>query len=177
MNRRQFLSIAALSASALAVPSLPAVAAPARGLTGENAFYHAHTGKTIRAFYRESHDALQRLNRFLKDWRTGDVTDIDPALFSLLDRLKVRLGKPDAVFHVVSAYRSPKTNAMLRARSKGVAKFSLHLTGQAIDFRVPGARLADVRDAAIALGGGGVGYYQNSNFVHVDTGAVRTWAG
>lgn len=100
---------------------------------------------------------------------------MDRRLFDLLYDLKLSLGDSDARFHVVSAYRSPATNAKLRRASSGVAKKSLHLTGQAIDIRFPDLSTRRVRDAAITLGRGGVGYYRRSDFVHLDTGNVRTW--
>ncbi len=110
----------------------------------------------------------------LRDFRTGDVHKIDPALLDLLYDLQERAGATRP-FEVISGYRSPQTNAALRRRSHGVAGSSLHMQGQAIDIRVGDVPLASLRRAALALRQGGVGYYPASNFVHVDTGRVRTW--
>ncbi len=112
----------------------------------------------------------------LRDHRTGDRFTIDPELFDLLHLLQRRLGTRQE-FHVISAYRSPASNEMLAARSNGVAKASLHTIGKAIDVRLPGRRLFDLRAAALSMQMGGVGYYPGSDFVHLDTGRVRFWGG
>jgi uncharacterized protein YcbK (DUF882 family) len=114
------------------------------------------------------------VNEFLRDFRTSEVHEIDPRLLDLLHKLAHSVGASEP-FHVISGYRSPRTNSALRAHSSGVAKYSLHMEGKAIDIRLPGTRLTQVRDSARALAIGGVGYYPGSNFVHVDTGRVRTW--
>lgn len=143
-------------------------------------FYHTHTGKTIRITYAIGGEyvdsALDELNRFLSDFRTGDMTEMDPELLDLIYDVRESLGS-DAAFEVISAYRSPKTNEMLRNRSdnSGVAKKSQHLLGKAIDVRLRDVSTAELREAAIALGRGGVGYYEDSDFVHMDTGRVRQW--
>jgi uncharacterized protein YcbK (DUF882 family) len=108
------------------------------------------------------------------DHRTGTAHRIDPRLLDLLAALRARLGTAEP-FEVISGYRSPASNAWLRAATTGVARDSLHVRGMAIDVRVPGRPLADVRAAGLALGGGGVGYYPGSGFVHLDVGRVRTW--
>ena len=119
--------------------------------------------------------AQSRLDVFLRDHYTGDVGAIDPQLFDLLYRLRTTLGTRMPL-QVISGYRSPFTNERLRTtRAGGVAKRSLHMDGKAIDIRIPGVALADLRDAAISLHAGGVGFYSRENFVHVDTGSVRTW--
>ena len=110
----------------------------------------------------------------MRDFRSGDVHPIDPALFDILWQTRQNL-RTAAPFHIISAYRSPRTNTLLRGKSSGVAKNSMHLTGQAIDIRLPGVPLADVRDAPLELKRGGVGYYASSDFVHLDTGRVRRW--
>jgi uncharacterized protein YcbK (DUF882 family) len=112
----------------------------------------------------------------MRDFRSGDVHPIDPSLLDVLWQTQANL-KSAAPFEIISAYRSPQTNTMLRGRSShtGVAKNSMHLTGQAVDIRLPGVALADVRDAALDLKRGGVGYYADSGFVHLDTGRVRRW--
>ncbi|MEQ8965685.1 MAG: DUF882 domain-containing protein [Azospirillaceae bacterium] len=119
-------------------------------------------------------DALAALDRFLRDWRTGEVKEIDPNLLDLVYLLHRRCA-PGGEVQVVCGYRSPKTNAMLRRQSSGVARNSYHLRGQAMDFRIEGADLHGVRQEAVAAKVGGVGYYPRSDFVHVDTGPVRTW--
>jgi uncharacterized protein YcbK (DUF882 family) len=119
-------------------------------------------------------DALAAIDYHLRDFRTGDVRPIDAGLLDLLHRLSSVMDYQEPI-HVISGYRSPKTNAMLAKRSNGVAKKSYHLRGMAIDIRLPERGLAELRRAAQGLALGGVGYYPKSDFVHVDTGPVRTW--
>jgi uncharacterized protein YcbK (DUF882 family) len=143
------------------------------------AFDHTHTREQLSVVYavgeRYVADALGTLNHFLRDHYTGDVGVIDPLLFDLLHRLKTELAAAQP-FQVISGYRCPTTNATLRAtRGGGVASHSLHMDGKAIDIRIPGVALADLRDAAMSLRVGGVGYYPREQFVHVDTGRVRHW--
>jgi len=117
---------------------------------------------------------LREVARVLRDHRTGIEGAIDPKLLDLLHALRAVLGTSRA-FQVISGYRSPATNQMLAASSRGVARDSLHTRGMAIDIRIPGVALEHLRDAAMRLKGGGVGYYAQSNFVHVDVGRVRSW--
>lgn len=144
------------------------------------AFTNLHTGESLNATYWEAGayvpDALQALNRLLRDHRTGEVHEIAPGLFDLVASLRERL-ETNAVVQVISGYRSPATNASLHARSDGVATHSLHVRGQATDLRIAGVDLARLRDAAWALQDGGVGFYPKSEFVHVDVGRVRRWQG
>jgi len=121
-------------------------------------------------------DSLKRLSYLMRDFRTGDVHPMDPSLMDVLWQVQANL-RSHQPFDIISAYRSPKTNAMLRGRSarSGVAEKSMHLTGQALDIHLPGIPLADLRDAALDVKRGGVGYYADSGFVHVDTGRVRRW--
>ena len=146
----------------------------------ELSFYHTHTGKRLKTVYwrdgRYVPSALDDINRFLSDFRTGDIVEMDPELLDIIYEVREALGS-DGTYQVVSAYRSPKTNEMLRGRgaASGVAKKSQHLLGKAIDVRLEGVRTAELRDAAIALERGGVGYYEGSDFVHMDTGRVRRW--
>jgi uncharacterized protein YcbK (DUF882 family) len=141
-------------------------------------FHSLHTGETLAATYWENGrylaDGLRQIDHTLRDFRTDDVYPIDPALLDLLHRLRLVMDY-DRPIGVISGYRCPATNAMLAARSKRVAKNSYHVRGMAIDFRLPGRRLATVRESAMALASGGVGYYPDSDFVHVDTGPVRAW--
>lgn len=143
------------------------------------ALYHTHTGERLSVTYAENGknipEALQEISRFLADFRTGEAYPIDPRLLDALHRLRLR-GGGKGVFEIISAYRSPRTNEMLRNRgSGGVAKRSLHMEGKAVDVRLRGVRTARLRADALALGVGGVGYYPESDFVHVDTGRVRQW--
>ncbi|OGU43084.1 MAG: Twin-arginine translocation pathway signal, partial [Hydrogenophilales bacterium RIFOXYA1_FULL_63_33] len=121
-------------------------------------------------------DALAEINHVLRDYRNDQVAAIDTRLLDLLDRVKARLGTSQP-FQVISGYRSPATNHLLAERSSGVAKHSLHMEGKAIDIRIPGVALADLRKTGLALQAGGVGYYPASDFVHLDVGRVRTWGG
>jgi uncharacterized protein YcbK (DUF882 family) len=144
------------------------------------AFHNLHTGEKLSAVYfekgRYAPDVMNAVNHLLRDYRTGDVHMIDPRLLDLLDAVAQRTGSRDP-FEVICGYRSPKTNAMLHARSEQVAAHSLHLKGQAIDIRLNDQALPHLHAAALKLGAGGVGYYPVSNFVHVDVGPVRRWQG
>lgn len=141
-------------------------------------FQNTHTGESNKVTYWEQGkylpDGLAEINKILRDHRTNDVTKMDPKLIDQLFVLRQKLDT-NQPFHIISGYRSPKTNAMLRSRGRGVAKRSLHVTGQAIDIRVPGRSLSQVRLAALSLSAGGVGYYPGPQFVHMDTGRVRRW--
>ena len=142
------------------------------------AFSNTHTGERLDVVYREGgkylDDALAAIDHLLRDHRTDDVVPIDRTLLDNLASLREVLDTTEP-FHVISGYRSPETNAKLAAASGGVARRSLHLQGRAIDIRVPGRELEQVRRAALAMNAGGVGYYGRSDFVHLDTGRVRTW--
>ena len=141
-------------------------------------FYHTHTGKSLALVYHdgETHiaSAMAQVNQFLGDFRTGEIHTIDPQLLDLLYVLQHKTGIENR-YEIISAYRSPKTNALLRNNSKGVAKRSLHMQGKAVDVRLVGANTRQLRETAIALKLGGVGYYRRSDFVHLDTGRVRYW--
>ncbi len=144
------------------------------------AFHNTHTGDQLNLTYFERgryiKDALHEINHLFRDYHDGTVHPIDPALLDQLYDLKhtLEVRKP---FHIVSGYRSPATNADLRKHSDGVAKNSLHMEGRAIDIRIEGLDTRRIRDAALAMRRGGVGYYDRSDFVHLDTGSVRTWTG
>lgn len=156
------------------------MAGPALALTESRqlSFVNTHTGEslTVDYFQAGSYDAtgLEQVAHVLRDHRTGDVHPIDPGLLDLLHDLQVLADRDDA-FQVISGYRSPQTNGMLRARSGGVATRSLHMDGKAIDIRLTGFATKKLRDLALSLKRGGVGYYATSDFVHVDTGRVRYW--
>jgi uncharacterized protein YcbK (DUF882 family) len=141
--------------------------------------YHTHTGERIDIVYRRGKEFLpeaeQQLDHFLRDHRTGEVKHYDPRVFDILSDLAAAVGHPGAEISVICGYRTSWSNEFLRARSSGVAKSSLHMQAHAIDIRIPGVDTLTLRNAAFALGRGGVGYYPRSGFVHVDTGRVRTW--
>jgi uncharacterized protein YcbK (DUF882 family) len=140
-----------------------------------------HTGENLDIVYRIGNtylpDALEKLNYFLRDHNTQDVSNYDPKEFDVLHAMMARLGKLNGVITVVCGYRTPETNAALRQNSPqtGVAEHSQHMEGHAIDLRVIGVTTAKLRDAALSLKAGGVGYYPVSQFVHVDVGPVREW--
>jgi uncharacterized protein YcbK (DUF882 family) len=142
-------------------------------------FYHIHTSERLDIVYRHgnSYDtvARSRLNQYLRDYRTGEVHEYDPHIFDLLRDLLVLVDRPNAEINVVCGYRTPRTNQYLRAHGHAVAEHSLHMQAMAIDIRVPGVPTAELRDAALALQRGGVGYYPGSDFIHVDVGRVRQW--
>lgn len=176
-KRRSFLKSSVAVASALALPSLSraAIAAPhERSLR----FYNTHTGETLRSmFWAEGQfipEALQDINHLLRDHRNDQVAAMDPELLLLLDRVSSQFSNHE-VIHVISGYRSPETNRLLAETTGGVAKHSMHMEGKAVDLRIPGRDLERLHKAALALKGGGVGYYPDSQFVHMDTGRLRHW--
>ncbi|MEX0759614.1 MAG: DUF882 domain-containing protein [Tistlia sp.] len=174
LSRRGFLATAAAGTAVLAMPNIVRAGNDLRRLS----FHNLHTEERLRATYwvdgRYDKGALGEINEVLRDFRTGEVFPIDPKLMDLLDGLQRTLGK-ESTYAVISGYRSPKTNAMLRGNSGGVARKSFHMKGQAIDIAMGGVDLRAVHRAALDLQAGGVGLYAKSGFVHVDTGPVRTW--
>ena len=168
-----FFTATGLSAAA---PDNPA---PSAAAVYRLHLYHLHTGESIDVVYRIGDryipDAVAQLDHFLRDHRTGDVKDYDVREFDLLHDLMARLGHPDGVIDIVCGYRTPWSNNYLREHGHGVALHSQHMEAKAIDIRIPGVPTAEVRDAALSLQRGGVGYYAQSDFVHVDTGRVRRW--
>src|SRR5262249_37490321 len=137
------------------------------------------TGERLKVVYRRGDiydpEAHAEVNRYLRDYRTGDIHDYDPRLLDLLHDLMVSLGRPEGEIDVVCGYRTPRTNEYLRTHGHAVARHSLHMEAMAIDIRIPGVSTSRVRDAALQLHRGGVGYYASSEFVHVDVGRVRRW--
>jgi uncharacterized protein YcbK (DUF882 family) len=154
--------------------------AVANGDTRTLSLHHIHTDEDITITYkrdgRYDEEALKRLDGFLRDWRKDEDIHMDPRLFDVIWEVSREVGG-DRAIHVVCGYRSPATNAMLRRRSSGVAQFSQHTLGKAMDFFIPGASLEELRDAGLRLQRGGVGYYPSSGspFVHLDVGSVRHW--
>ena len=142
------------------------------------ALRNLHTGESVDVVYRADgqldHGALREIDWVLRDFRTGEARPMDRRLVDLLWRLRATLDTTEP-YEVISGYRSPKTNAMLRREGRGVSRVSLHMRAMAIDVRVPGRSLTTLRDAALALRLGGVGFYASSDFVHIDVGRVRFW--
>ena len=180
VRRRELLTFGA--AAGIAAIAQPAWAAQALDIWEPRraVLDNLHTGERFNEVYYANGsylpDALAEANRVLRDWRTGDEHFIDPGLFDALTAIRNRL-ETVRPFQIISGYRSPRTNAMLRGRSKGVAEHSQHTVGKAVDVRLEGVDLTYLRDAALSVAAGGVGYYPVSNFVHVDTGRVRQWRG
>jgi uncharacterized protein YcbK (DUF882 family) len=197
-RKRSFWNAAAVALFALACT---AIAVPARAsitltpgemgspgnaatLTGQKyhlKLYHLHTGESLDIVYRIGDTylpaALAKLNYLLRDDRNDDQSHYDPREFDLLHNLLARLGRPNAVVDIVCGYRTPETNEYLRTRGRntGVARNSQHTLAKAIDIRIPGVATRKLRDIALSLHEGGVGYYPISQFVHVDVGPVRKW--
>jgi uncharacterized protein YcbK (DUF882 family) len=178
LTRRAFLRGSALTLLGLAAGpgAARALALAPRRLR----MLHTHTGERIDVVYAEEGallpDALRALDRFLRDHRTGDVHAIDPQVLDIAWSVARAVDRPAGEFEVICGYRSARSNEMLRTTgSGGVAKRSLHLSGRAIDLRLPGVDLRALRGAALALGRGGVGFYPASGFVHVDNGRPRAW--
>lgn len=174
-TRRDLLKSAACLLPAAAVPGW-AMAAPNQ--TRRLRFSHTHTSEKLDVVYNDGGvylpDALDEINGLLRDFRSGEVHPIDTGLLDILFDLQTRTGGD--VYEIISGYRSPATNAMLRQKgSGGVAKRSYHMRGMAMDVRLRGVDTAQLRKAALAMKAGGVGYYPKSDFVHLDTGRVRFW--
>ena len=176
MNRRNFLGRAMAMVPLLLVSSPSSLLASLEEKT--LSFYHTHTLKELSIVYsrngRHIPSALASINNFLKDFRTGDIHPIDPSLLDILHDLRLATGTKD-FFEVISGYRSPQTNTMLKNKSGGVASHSLHMLGKAIDIRLPSFSTGHLHKIALAFKRGGVGYYPQSDFIHLDTGHVRTW--
>lgn len=178
LSRRGFIKKSCLLTAALAPGLAPVTAWAARFDNRSLSFFHTHTHQHLDIVYAHgnSYDirALKTIDDYLKDFRTGDVYPIDRRLLDQLWIIEQALGKK-GTFEVISGYRSPATNDQLRKNTTGVAKRSFHMQGRAIDIRFSGASTHEVRSYAVALKSGGVGYYPNSDFIHLDTGRVRTW--
>lgn len=178
-TRRWFLG-ASGAAALLASTPLEAGSLPTRLRLNRLSLHNPHTEERLDVEFRHGRRydrrALEALNHLLRDWRQDEVLAIDPRLFDMMAEMAARVGQPPR-YQVVSGYRSPQTNAMLRRNGGGAAKRSLHMVGQAIDLRLQGTRLSALRQAALDLQTGGVGYYPRSGFVHIDTGELRSWAG
>jgi uncharacterized protein YcbK (DUF882 family) len=178
LNRRRFLALGAAAAATLAFAPNLALARDFGGTARSLAFLNLHTGERLKTTYWAGGDyvpgALDEINHILRDFVVNEVAPIDVRLLDLLVALRAKMQSTEP-FEIISGYRSPQTNAMLRAKSNGVAKHSLHMKAMAIDIHLPGRDLASLRNAALDLQMGGVGYYPASNFIHVDVGPVRHW--
>jgi uncharacterized protein YcbK (DUF882 family) len=178
LERRDILKLGLTGLLAATVPLLmPGSARAANFSAYRVAFRHQHTGESFSGVYRVGDkylpEAFERLNYVLRDFRTGEAFPMDPRVMDIIAALQIKTGgRP---LEVLSGYRSPKTNAMLRKVSGGVARNSFHMYGQAMDIRMASLKTTKLRDAARSLRAGGVGYYKNSDFVHVDTGKIRSW--
>ncbi len=157
---------------------------PARNLSSNAAehsvrLFNTHTNERIDIVFRRGDDyipgALAKLDYFLRDHNTNEVRHFDPRLYDILAALTASVGHPGAEIDIVCGYRTPETNAALRAHTNGVAMHSLHIQAKAIDLRMPGVNTLQLRRAALAMARGGVGYYPHSDFIHVDTGRVTQW--
>lgn len=181
-TRRRFLAMSAgalVTAASIRSQSVfaeSAIITPERTLS----FYNLHTGENLKvAYWAEGEyiaESLSEINHLLRDYRNGEIKQIDLGLLNLLHAITLRLGTSKPI-QLISGYRSPATNSMLHAHSSGVAKHSLHMEGMAADIRIPGHDLRELHEVAIAMRGGGVGYYAQSDFVHVDVGRQRYWTG
>ncbi|MCX5793709.1 MAG: DUF882 domain-containing protein [Elusimicrobia bacterium] len=165
--------------AALLLPCAFAYAAPPAPSECRLRLFNTHTHEHLDVVYRRGAvydtEALAKLDLFLRDWRVDKVKHYDPRLFDLLTELTAKVKRPEAEIHIICGFRTPATNKGLRSRSSAVAGNSLHMRAEAIDIRLPGVRTSRLRDTALALRRGGVGYYAGSNFVHVDVGRVRRW--
>lgn len=187
VDRRQLLRWLTLGPAALALASRQGLAAAANAPLERSAWaprdlslrnLHTDERMVVRYFDQGAYlpQALARLNHLLRDHRSGEATTMDPGLFDQLHVLAACAGC-EPHYEIISGYRSSRSNETLRETSSGVAKHSLHMEGRAIDVRLHGTACSSLRDLALAQGRGGVGYYAKSDFVHLDTGRVRSWAG
>ncbi len=182
LGRRDLMRLGTGAALAATAPAAAwAAVTPLPGAQVRRAVLHnLHTGDTFNEVYFEGGryvpQALAQAMRVLRDWRNGEEHVMDPRLFDALHAINAKLGT-NRPFQIISGYRSPKTNAMLHARSSGVASKSQHMLGKAADVRIQGVDLRNLQKAALSVSAGGVGFYPSSNFVHVDVARVRSWTG
>lgn len=183
VSRRDLVKMGAAGVAAAVVPLfsspfVPIKPAMAAQKVWSVSFRQVHTGESFSGVYRVGDqylpEAFERLNYFLRDFRTGDAFPMDPRVIDILSLVQEGTGKSTPL-EILSGYRSPKTNAMLRRVSNGVARNSYHMYGQAVDIRMPGYSTRKLSTVARGLRSGGVGYYPKSHFVHVDTGDIRSW--
>jgi uncharacterized protein YcbK (DUF882 family) len=181
LSRRHILKIGAVGLLAGLCPSMSFAKMPFWRLPVKSlSLFNTHTEESLETVYwiegRYLDEPLAEIDYIMRDHRTGEIKSIDPRLLDLLDSIKRRLGVKQP-FHIISGYRSPETNALLRKIDKGVACKSLHIKGKAVDIRLPNTELSSLRKVTMGLRRGGVGYYPKSDFVHVDLGRLRYWTG
>lgn len=178
VDRRDVLKMGLAGVLATTVPLGFATDAQAKNNTWRIGFRNAHTGDSFNGVYRVGNkympEAFERMNYVLRDFRTGEVFPMDPRVIDIVALVQQK-AKQRVPIEILSGYRSPKTNARLRQNTSGVARNSFHMYGQAIDLHIKGYRTSKLREIATGLKAGGVGYYPKSDFIHVDTGAVRSW--
>ncbi len=180
IQRRNLLKLGAAGVIGSLVPfvSTRNAFAANQGGTWKVLFHNSHTGESFSGVYRVGDkylpEAFERINYVMRDFRTKEVFPMDPHVIDILCIMQQKID-PYQSYELLSAYRSPKTNAMLGSNTRGVASNSFHMYGQATDIRIPGYSPKKIRNVARSLRAGGVGYYPRSGFVHVDTGKVRTW--
>ncbi|WP_372882467.1 DUF882 domain-containing protein [Psychromonas sp.] len=178
LNRRKAILTGIVTLGATCIPSV-SFASIFKDLPRKLHLNNLHTGEELQTCYFDGkhyqRGEMKKINHLCRDFRRNEIKDMDKRLFDQLAAIQKIIGSNKQI-HIISGYRSPETNKMLRAKSTGVAKKSMHMLGQAIDFRVEGVPLSEVRKAALSLKAGGVGYYPKSNFVHIDTGRVRSWS-
>jgi uncharacterized protein YcbK (DUF882 family) len=177
LSRRNILKFSLFALGSTFIPSFSFASTDSPRVLKMNSL---HTGEILETQYFDGQyyqfDELQKINKLCRDFRQNEAINMDKNLFDQLSRIQQTIGCNNEI-QIISGYRSPETNKMLSRNSNGVAKKSLHMQGKAIDFRLQGVSLAEVRKAALSLKIGGVGYYPKSNFVHIDTGHFRSWAG
>lgn len=182
LNRRTFLGIGAAALGGVLIPGAATAGTFKGGVVEKGArrlaFRNTHTGESFSGVYRVGNkylpDAFEQINLVMRDFRTDQVYPMDARVIDILYTIQRMTGR-QTPFEIISGYRSPKTNNMLRTKSRGVAKKSFHMQGRAIDFRMEDFSTRRLRDIAKSLRAGGVGYYSRSNFVHIDSGDVRSW--
>jgi uncharacterized protein YcbK (DUF882 family) len=179
-SRRELLSMGLVTVASTIIPHKTLAAIEEPEAERDISFYNLYSHENLEIVYwrdgKYLPEALSEINHMFRDSRTGKVKIINKNLIDLLFNLKTKL-KTNEPFQIVSGYRSPRSNAILRKKKKGVARNSLHMYGKAVDLRVPGQSIRTVRYAAMGLKGGGVGYYPRSSFVHIDVGDIRYWRG
>ena len=177
LYRRKLLQYSAATLTTASIPSL-LYAKQNISISRELEFINLHTDETVRCCYWKNGnylaDGLNKINVILRDHRANEIHSIDRSLLNLLHALREAVGS-ESPFQVISAYRSSATNEKLRKSDSGVAKKSLHMQGKAIDIRLPDINLTELRDTAISFQAGGVGYYEKSDFLHIDIGRTRAW--
>lgn len=178
VGRRRFLGLSAAGSAAFMMPKPAAALSYPSMAARELRFYNLHTFESLTAVYWRDGtylpEGLAQISYHLRDFRTGGIKPIDPTLLNILHQVTSNIESSQPI-NVISGYRTPATNAMLAAKSSKVAPNSFHMRGQAIDIRVPGIATTGVRDIALSLSKGGVGYYPESDFIHLDTGPIRAW--